>query len=64
MSNTLLSIGVGLYGSMLIMRESLKRISKSIIHNKNPHVLDILTFMLSGPLVCAYNYALYEQLKN
>ncbi len=64
MNNNILSIGVGLFGTLLVVGESLRLISKPIIHNKNPRVLDILMFMLYGSVACRYNYALYKQLKN
>jgi hypothetical protein len=57
----------GLFGSCYLFGKSLQLINESFLHNKNIptelHVLNILTFMLSGSVVAANYYVLYKQIK-
>jgi hypothetical protein len=65
MNNIILS--AGLFGSCYLFGKSLQLINESLLHNKNIptelHVLNILTFMLSGSVVAANYCVLYKQIK-
>lgn len=60
-------LSVGLFGSFYLFGKSLQLINTTVLKNKKIpteiHVLNILTFMLSGTIVCANYYVLYKQLK-
>jgi hypothetical protein len=66
MNNIVLS--AGLFGSCYLFGKSLQLINESLLHNKNIpnelHVLNILTFMLSGSVAVANYCVLYKQLKS
>ena len=65
MNNIILS--AGLFGSCYLFGKSLQLINETLLHNKNIprelHVLNILTFMLSGSVVCVNYCVLYKQIK-
>jgi hypothetical protein len=65
MNNIILS--TGLFGSCYLFGKSLQLINESLLQNKNVprtlHILNILTFMLSGSVVVTNYYVLYKQIK-
>ena len=65
MNNIILS--AGLFGSCNLFGKSLQLINESLLQNKNVpnelHVLNILTFMISGSVVVANYCVLYKQIK-
>jgi hypothetical protein len=65
MHNIILS--AGLFGSCYLFGKSLQLINESLLQNKKVpnelHVLNILTFMLSGSVVVANYCVLYKQIK-
>ena len=65
MNNIILS--AGLFGSCYLFGKSLQLINESLLYNKKVpnelHVLNILTFMLSGTVVVANYCVLYKQIK-
>jgi hypothetical protein len=65
MHNIILS--AGLFGSCYLFGKSLQLINESFLQNKKVpnelHVLNILTFMLSGSVVVANYCVLYKQIK-
>ena len=65
MNNIILS--AGLFGSCYLFGKSLQLINESFLQNKKVpnelHVLNILTFMLSGSVVVANYCVLYKQIK-
>jgi hypothetical protein len=60
-------LSAGLFGSCYLFGKSLQLINESLLQNKKVpnelHVLNILTFMLSGSVVVANYCVLYKQIK-
>lgn len=60
-------LSAGLFGSSYLFGQSLFLINQTLLQDKKVpielHVLNILTFMLSGSVVCANYWVLHKSIK-